>query len=74
MIFWPTQSACAALQAGELEDWAWKTHLAAVQVAYDLPSNHVLDDAYYKKAAAVVDQQLALASVRLARILNETLR
>jgi hypothetical protein len=64
----------AALQAGELEDWAWKTHLAAVQVAYDLPKNHVLDDDYYKKAAAMVDQQLALGGVRLARILNETLR
>jgi hypothetical protein len=33
-----------------------------------------LDDAYYKKSKAVVDNQLLLAGVRLAAVLNEIFR
>jgi hypothetical protein len=64
----------AALQRGEPADWANESHKAAVDVAYALPPGHHLKEDYYNKSLAVVDRQLAVAGLRLARVLNEALR
>jgi hypothetical protein len=36
-----------------------------------LPTNHVIDDDYYGKVLPVLDRQLGLAGLRLARFLND---
>jgi hypothetical protein len=64
----------ARLARGEPADWAWEAHQAAVDVAYALPEDLSLGDGYYQRSRAAVDRQLALAGIRLARLLNETLR
>jgi hypothetical protein len=38
-----------------------------------LPPHGVVDEAYYRAQIPVVDQRLALAGIRLAAVLNETL-
>jgi hypothetical protein len=61
-----------ALQRGEPADWAWEAHRLAVEVAYVLPENHELGIEYFHRSLSTVDRQLALAGIRLARLLNET--
>ena len=60
---------------GQPGDWAWESHLAAVQVAYGaLPAGEdkVLDAEYLRQARGVVEEQLSKAGVRLAELLNQT--
>jgi hypothetical protein len=54
-------------------DWALESHRAAVDTAYDLPPDRVLGDEYADMALPVIDDMLAKAGVRLARVLNEAL-
>jgi hypothetical protein len=60
-----------ALQRGRPVDWAVEAHRAAVDVAYVLPEDLNLSLAYYQNSLPIVDRQLALAGIRLARVLNE---
>jgi len=56
---------------GSPADWANASH-ALGQAAWELvPENRVLDDAYFQKVSPMVDRQLALGGLRLARFLNE---
>jgi hypothetical protein len=71
---WLPGKDIAALQAGEPVGWAEEAHRAAQLVAYNLRPDHVIDEEYYRDAIPVVDRQLALAGVRLARVLNEALQ
>ena len=68
---WLPGKDIAALQRGEPADWAWEAHRLAVEVAYVLPENHELGIEYYHRSLSIVDRQLALAGIRLARLLNE---
>lgn len=54
-------------------DWAIQSHAAARLVwnAQIIPADGTLDDAYYTKVLPILDQQLALGGVRLARFLND---
>lgn len=52
-------------------DWALESHQAAIDHAYKLPANKVLNKNYYQSNRPVVDGQLLKAGVRLANILNE---
>ena len=70
------------LSQGNVTQWALETHGLAAN-AYILPGNewmvnkgkvYNLDDAYYRKSKAVVDNQLFKAGVRLADVLNEIFR
>jgi hypothetical protein len=70
---WMPGKDVAALQKGDAVDWAWEAHRAAVGVAYMLPDDLNLGDAYYQRGLPVVERQLALAGLRLARVLNEVL-
>jgi hypothetical protein len=54
-----------------LIDWATQTHAAAQIVWNQLPDDHVLDDNYYKSIRPILDKQLGLAGIRLARFLND---
>jgi S1/P1 Nuclease len=63
----------ATLGAGTVVDWVLASHRAAAAHAYVLPADHRLGPAYVAANLPVVDHQLALAGVRLARLLNEVL-
>jgi hypothetical protein len=54
-------------------EWAWESHRSAVDVAYALPEDADLGDEYYARSRPVAERQLALAGVRLAQVLNDTL-
>jgi hypothetical protein len=62
-----------ALQRGNTTQWAEEAHRAAQIVVYNFRPDHMLDEEYYADAMATVDRQLALAGLRLARVLNEVL-
>ena len=66
----PGKDTCA-LERGDPVAWALQAHTAAVNVAYVLPEDLKLGEAYYQQSLPTVDQQLALAGIRLARVLNE---
>ena len=60
---------------GRPVEWAWESHLAAVQVAYGaLPPGEtkVLGDEYLRQARPLIEEQLSKAGVRLAELLNQT--
>lgn len=63
-----------AKQAGTPVAWAEATHLAAQQVTQPVHMNDVLGKDYLKMAKPVMDEQLALAGLRLAAIINEALK
>jgi hypothetical protein len=53
-------------------DWAMQTHAVSRMVWQDiLPPDGTLTDAYYGTVLPVLDQQLALGGVRLARFLDD---
>jgi hypothetical protein len=68
---WIAGKDIAALQRGTPADWAMEAHKIAIDVVYVLPEDLKLDDSYYRRALPAVDRQLALAGLRLARVLNE---
>jgi hypothetical protein len=56
---------------GTPADWAMES-LALARAAL-LPANGHVDEAYYRRQVAVVDERLALGGLRLAAVLNEAL-
>jgi hypothetical protein len=62
-----------AFQDGSVVDWAMESHRIAKDHVYVLPENHKLREAYCRANAPMVDQQLAKAGVRLAKLLNDAL-
>jgi hypothetical protein len=59
------------IDGGTPADWAVETHAAAQTVWRLLAANHVIDDDYYRQVLPVLDRQLGVAGLRLARFLNE---
>ena len=55
-------------------DWAMESHNIAKEHVYVIPEDRKLGEGYYQANLPVVDQQLAKAGVRLAKLLNEALR
>ncbi len=68
---WLKKRSIVDLQKGTVVDWALEAHRAAVDVAYRLPKNRRLSKSYFEKSRPVMDELLAKAGVRLARVLNE---
>jgi hypothetical protein len=64
----------AALQNGTTIDWAVESHQAAVDHSYNIPATKILGDQYFQDNRPIVDDRLARAGVRLARILNQALQ
>jgi hypothetical protein len=63
----------ASLAGGSPAEWALEAHRLAHDVAYDFPDSGVLGTQYLAKSTPVVDRQLALAGVRLAKLLKEAM-
>lgn len=64
-----------ALESGTAVDWALEAHQVAIESAVKgVAENQVLDNAYVAQMRPQLDRQLAVAGLRLARILNEALR
>ncbi|MBV9044204.1 MAG: S1/P1 nuclease [Alphaproteobacteria bacterium] len=61
----------AATVAGTPTDWALQTHAAAQTVWNAKPESNELDDAYYTAVLPVLDKQLGLGGLRLAKFLND---
>ena len=61
------------LDGGTPVDWALESHELARELAYNIPDGSVLADNYYRDVLPVVNRQLALGGVRLARLLKSTL-
>ena len=62
-----------AFQDGSVVDWAMESHRIAKDHVYVLPVDRKLGEDYYRANVPVVDQQLAKAGVRLAKLLNDAL-
>lgn len=62
----------ARASAAAPQDWAVQTHAVAQAVWNDalVPADGALDDRYYQQVLPLLDQQLALAGLRLAGFLN----
>jgi hypothetical protein len=63
----------SSLQGGSPAEWAMEAHRLAHDVAYDFPDGGVLGTQYLAKSVPVVDRQLALAGIRLAKLLKEAM-
>lgn len=55
-------------------DWAMEAHRIAKDHVSVLPENRKLGADYYRAIVPVVDQQLATAGVRIAKLLNDAQR
>ena len=68
---WMPDKDIRALGKGTVIEWVQETHKAAKEVAYTVPMGADLGEDYVQKALPVLDRQLAVAGLRLARVLNE---
>jgi hypothetical protein len=68
---WLPGKDLAALARGTPVAWAEEAHRAARDVAFTVERGADLGEDYVARAVPVLDRQLAVAGVRLARVLNE---
>jgi hypothetical protein len=62
------------MDGGSPVDWALEAHQFARETAYQIPDGSVLEMNYYTAALPVVDRQLAVAGMRLAKFLKDALK
>jgi hypothetical protein len=72
-VGWLASPEARGADAGTPVDWVLATHRAAARAWDWLPDGRLIGDDYYARAIPVIDQQLSLAGIRLARFLNESL-
>jgi len=60
------------IDGGKPADWVVETHQYAQKVWHLLAPDRVLDDNYFNQVLPVMDRQLGVGGLRLARFLNET--
>jgi hypothetical protein len=73
-INWLPGKDAVSLSGGSPIDWALQAHQAAIDVAFEgISMDEELGEDYLLAARPIVDQQLALAGLRLARLINEAL-
>jgi acid phosphatase len=65
------EAQTAGIDGGSPADWAVETHQAGQTVWAMTPADKKLDDAYYDRALPIMDRQLGVAGLRLARLLND---
>jgi hypothetical protein len=68
---WLKSPEAAGADGGTPTSWALEAHKAAQAVWAAKPNNNILTDTYYHVALPVLDRQLAVGGLRLARFLNE---
>jgi hypothetical protein len=61
----------AGIDGGSFVDWAEQTHYFAPIVWNLRPADNVLDDRYLRDVLPVLDRQLGVAGLRLAKFLND---
>jgi hypothetical protein len=79
---WIAAQDARAIEGGSMTDWANETHAVAVAHAYKTARGTAafpavggrIGKTYYEANIRVVDEQLAKAGVRLAKVLNDALR
>jgi hypothetical protein len=60
------------IDGGSYEDWANDAHsYAPIIWTKLLRADNIVDDSYYKKVLPILDRQLGIGGLRLARVLNE---
>jgi len=59
------------IDGGTPTAWVEETHKKAQEIWAMTPGHHILDDDYLAKAKSILDRQLGVAGLRLARFLNE---
>jgi len=69
---WLPKQDVTALAEGSVIDWAQEAHQAATDVVWTVPMDADLGEEYVTRAVPELDRQLAVAGLRLARVLNET--
>jgi len=70
---WLASRSKHTFEDGSVVDWAMESHQIAKEHVYVLPEDRKLGAEYYRANVTVVDQQLAKAGTRLARLLNEAI-
>jgi hypothetical protein len=65
------EAKAPGVDGGTPTDWAEETHKAARNVWNRRPADDVLGDAYFQEVLPVLDRQLGLGGLRLARFLND---
>lgn len=68
---WLPKHNINALTKGTVIEWVQEAHKAAKDVAFTVPMNADVDDDYVARVLPTLDRQLAVAGLRLARVLNE---
>ena len=76
---WIGTQNVSGIESGTFVDWANESHAAAVAHAYKTPNGSAdfpatggtIEQPYYDANIGIVDQQLAKAGVRLAKVLND---
>jgi len=68
---WLAKKPLADSARGSVIQWAEEAHHAAQLPLFSVDENADLGDDYVKAALPILDRQLALAGLRLARVLNE---
>ena len=66
-----TEAKTPGIDGGTPTAWAEETHQYAQGIWAMTPSNHILDDDYLAKAKSIIERQLGVAGLRLARFLND---
>jgi hypothetical protein len=74
LMTWLVSRDVRVLQRGTPIDWALAAHQLARAHAYRLPPDSNLQSRYYSDNLPIIEEQLAKAGVRLARVLNEAFR
>ena len=65
------EAARPGIDDGTFVDWAEETHALAPIVWNGRPADNVLDDRYLREVQPILDRQLGVAGLRLAKFLNE---
>jgi nuclease S1 len=68
---WLKSAAAVGADGGTPTDWALEAHQAAQVVWAAKPANNILTDTYYTAVLPVLDRQLAVGGLRLAKFLND---
>jgi len=66
-----SEAMTLGIDGGTPTAWVEETHKYAQDIWKMTPSNHILDEDYLNKAKPIIDRQLGVAGLRLARFLNE---
>ena len=70
---WLATPEARGIDAGTVEDWMLESHRVAAKAWDWLPADRMIGDLYFTQVMPLIDRQLAVGGVRLARFLNETL-